>query len=680
MNKLTKKITISIVILATAVMMVPSMAKAVTIADLQAQIDALLLQLAALQGSTGTAPTACTGITSFATNMTLGSTGADVKCLQALLNASADTQVAASGVGSKGNETSTFGPLTKAAVMKYQTKNSISPAAGYVGPITRAKLTTALGGGTPGVDVCSNIDGIQTTVPTGKVKDTSGNCVDAGTGGITTPGVEGSIVATMESTPTSVTINTKSTDKGVSAVKVKASGSDVIVSRVDLNFNKRPWLYVKNIIITDGTTSKTIAVSESGSTEITVGSSYDVRIEGVNILIPKDTEKVLTVKVDAVSALPGTETSTSVNVTLNANAIRAIDGKDIQQYAPSAALAARTFTVKTGDTASVAISAHTNNPKARPIIVQSTTETTDVVLAVLNAKATGNDAILRTLEFKDPTASGTLDVVTLYDGSTKLASTSSIETASSTLSNINLLIPKDTTKVLTLKGTVKKAQGNYESTGSSTIDAGAASSSVTVGAEATSFAAEDATSFATATITGSDVSSQAAYFYTKAPTLTLVEGKITGLTAPSGSLTPQQAEARIRVNIKANGSDIYIGQAAGNQNASNGIMVATSSISASTTFSGETISSNAEVAVASEMWVVRDGDTKWFEWTAIVTDATGASEGMGSTGKNVAPQITDLRWGITQAAAYGNGTMMQWPDTDFWTDYKTPTLFLQSPN
>jgi DNA-directed RNA polymerase subunit beta' len=42
--------------------------------------------------------------------------------LQKFLNKSSDTMVAASGAGSAGNETSTFGPATKAAVIKFQEK------------------------------------------------------------------------------------------------------------------------------------------------------------------------------------------------------------------------------------------------------------------------------------------------------------------------------------------------------------------------------------------------------------------------------------------------------------------------------------------------------------------------------------------------------------------------------
>ncbi len=125
-------------------------ASAQTPTDIQAQITSLLAtiaslqaQLAAVSGGTGTV------CYSFSVNLKLGSRGADVMKLQKLLNSSADTQVAASGAGSPGNETSYFGPATYAAVIKFQNKFAseiltpvgLTKGTGFVGASTRAKLS-----------------------------------------------------------------------------------------------------------------------------------------------------------------------------------------------------------------------------------------------------------------------------------------------------------------------------------------------------------------------------------------------------------------------------------------------------------------------------------------------------------------------------------------------------------
>lgn len=117
------------------------------IAALQAQINTLLAQLAALSG--GSTPAAGVCPYTWTRNLEQGATGADVMKLQQFLNASADTRVSATGAGSPGSETQTFGPATKAAVMKYQAKNSIAPVAGYVGALTRASLNSKCQTATP---------------------------------------------------------------------------------------------------------------------------------------------------------------------------------------------------------------------------------------------------------------------------------------------------------------------------------------------------------------------------------------------------------------------------------------------------------------------------------------------------------------------------------------------------
>ena len=80
------------------------------------------------------------GVSSLLTrNLYFGLRGTDVKQLQQYLNNNG-FKVAETGPGSPGNETELFGPLTRAAVIRYQKAKGISPSVGYVGPITRGLI------------------------------------------------------------------------------------------------------------------------------------------------------------------------------------------------------------------------------------------------------------------------------------------------------------------------------------------------------------------------------------------------------------------------------------------------------------------------------------------------------------------------------------------------------------
>ena len=83
----------------------------------------------------------------FTRDLTVGSSGSDVKKLQEFLNSDSSTLVAISGAGSKNQETNYFGPATKSAVAKFQNKYAsevlapygLTSGTGYFGPSTRSK-------------------------------------------------------------------------------------------------------------------------------------------------------------------------------------------------------------------------------------------------------------------------------------------------------------------------------------------------------------------------------------------------------------------------------------------------------------------------------------------------------------------------------------------------------------
>lgn len=86
------------------------------------------------------------GTCDFSRTLYLGVEGADVLCLQTYLN-STDTPVAEIGVGSAGNETTTYGSLTEQAVLAWQKANGIAGANGNFGPSSQAKYDELTAGG-----------------------------------------------------------------------------------------------------------------------------------------------------------------------------------------------------------------------------------------------------------------------------------------------------------------------------------------------------------------------------------------------------------------------------------------------------------------------------------------------------------------------------------------------------
>ena len=134
-NNVTSKLFVAFVAVAM-VFTLATPAKAATSEELQAQIDALMAQISALQGGNDDSDDSSSAACTFTRALTVGSEGADVKCLQDYLTPTYFKNA--------GGSTGYFGPVTASAVAAWQTANGVSPAAGYFGPVSQAKYNAMM--------------------------------------------------------------------------------------------------------------------------------------------------------------------------------------------------------------------------------------------------------------------------------------------------------------------------------------------------------------------------------------------------------------------------------------------------------------------------------------------------------------------------------------------------------
>lgn len=401
-------------------------------------------------------------------NLTVGSVGAAVSCLQ--------QNLIASGYSIPAGATGYFGMQTKAAVAAWQAAFGISPAAGYFGPISRSRwsgsTTVSTGGTTGGSTVPGCLPGYAFSPTTGQ----------ACTGGTTVTGLTGTGRLTNISSYGSVLTDLKEGDPTTAVVGVQADaiGGDVAIQRVDATF------YVDDVGAQSSNLDRYVSDVELWINGVKVatmdpslgdksGRVWTYRFSGLNTFVKSGTTANIVVEVTPLTSIGTNEDGAGVIGALLANSVRAVGADGISDtYVVGATVtqgsagtadtvsgtAGQRFTVSSATTGSLTVTAAADNPSASQVAVSSST-TTGVKLLSFNMKAKNQDVkvtdLVASFGTSDTNLSDVVNTVYLMKGSTVLKSTTLSTGAyqAVTFSNVNDTIAKDQTNNYTIVADLK---------------------------------------------------------------------------------------------------------------------------------------------------------------------------------------------------------------------------------
>lgn len=275
--------------------------KAQTATDLQAQITALLAQIAALQGGS----TATASVT-FTRDLTIGSSGADVTALQNWLISKGHT-IAAGATGY-------FGAQTQAALAAYQAANGISPAAGYFGPVTRAKVNATAGTGGTGTGTgtsTGDLKGGEASLEDLTIRDGEDDEVEEG--------------GTAQ----------------IAEIEFDVEDGDIRIDRVDLKLvqtggatvsEDEPWEAFETISLLDEEGDELASEDVSDEDDWLDEDDGTFRFTGLDYVVREGETAVIIVEVEAADGVLNSADTDTWTLTVEDEAIRGVDSEGIQQY------------------------------------------------------------------------------------------------------------------------------------------------------------------------------------------------------------------------------------------------------------------------------------------------------------------------------------------------------------
>jgi len=571
------------------------------------------------------------GACNFMQSLTIGSSGAEVTCLQNYLIAG-DYSIPAGATGY-------FGPQTQSAVMAWQRANAVSPASGLFGPISRAAYNSMAfvtppppSGGAlcpngnpvsnncapvtppPTEPLCPNGNTIASncaTAPGGVVEPLcpngntiASNCVTAP--GTTPPPVaDAGLVTTsvsLESSPangTDITRNRPASAVDIARWKIKATNSAGILRQFGIRASHRPWLYWSKaaLVVGGNVIAEKANLTSSDFSEVTSGSDYRLVFSGLNQTLAKDADTFVILRVYS-SADSGRAAVNGLTVDQVSNSISVADADDPTYTVTDGDGSDRTYDFIAASTGNIVPSNSTTALGERWVKVSTSGTTPNVTLAVFDLKAEQRPATITSLKIGANTAgTNNSTLITSYDlyegscptdgdttgctliagGSQGTANGNAAASASSSLtfSSLTVNIPAETKKTFTLKGLFAD-ESDFTVSGND-------AASTTLFLTPTDIAGHD-DNFDTLTVSGANITSGGVHAALFPPTLSGTSGSFTLLG------DERLATISFTFSLKADGGTLYISK-------TNDTLVATTSDLAASGTTGLMGNSNNPVDV-----------------------------------------------------------------------------------
>jgi len=545
----------------------------------------------------------------FTRSLTLGSTGADVTELQTLL--------ISKGFVIPAGATGYFGAQTQSALAKFQAANGISPAAGYFGPITMAKVAS-----------------MGTTPDDSNDSDTDSGDLEGGDGD-------------FKAFDKIDSVDNETLDEGSSeqvfGFEFEADDSDLQVERVNVTFStttqEKPWKFFEEVSLFNGDDNvATVDASDEDNWDEGEDDEYEISFDDLSEIVRENDEAKFYIEVTSQDSIDDTDLPIEWTVEMFDEDVRALnaEGRDVYSDGTGASVTS-TFDQDVADSSDLDTTLKGSENEDQSIEVDDSTDVTEeVLLYTFTVEAQDGDINIDQVDVTIATSSGTSTVedilknVYLFIDGDEVGSESGDTSVS--FEDIDFDLSEDDEVTVEVFADVEGTDdGDQYTSGNGVVVEG-----LTI--DYVDSQDDDQTQSDLASTAGGDVT-----FYTTGINAEIEDENATA-TYGSFSGDNDRAVFTIVFNVTAFGTeDIYVGGANTTGSSNAGITYTIASSTAGTITKAE-LTSDAEEG-DNNTFVVSAGDTETFTFEVEVSDAS-------TTAADVAQKltITGIKWDVDDDA------------------------------